>query len=80
MENNLRELREDAAITMSDLAHMCNISYPVIQKIETSNHVPRLDAAYKISKILNKPLTAIWPNSFKIRTETVSLRKISEDA
>lgn len=41
-------IREEKGLTQSQLAEMCNVKQPVIARIESSVHSPRIDSLLKI--------------------------------
>ncbi|MDZ7627356.1 MAG: helix-turn-helix transcriptional regulator [Parvularculaceae bacterium] len=61
MKNRLRELREGAAMTQSELASLADVSRQTIIAVEKSHFDPSLRLAYRLSDILKRPVEEIFP-------------------
>lgn len=71
--NKVKEYRKKAKITQTELAKKAGVSRQSIYAIETQKSEPSLELAFKISHILNIPLTDIfvWENSMDSNSETI---------
>ncbi len=77
MLNNLKSIREEKNLSLQDICSMCGIAKSQIHHLEKGTSSPRLDTAYKISKVLELEVTEIWPNTFIVIEETITIRKLS---
>jgi putative transcriptional regulator len=60
MKNNVKKLRKLYNLTQKDLADKTNVSRQTIIAIEKEKYDPSLKLAFKISRILKKPLESIF--------------------
>lgn len=80
MINNLKEIRNKLGFSLQELGDMCGgISKAQMHMLESEKANPTLTTAYKVSIILQKPVTDIWPNKMKIVEETITVRRIKLD-
>jgi len=75
MKNNLKEFREDAGLTLSQLGGRCGISTGRVRQLEREDANPTLRTAYLISSILTGSVYDIWPDTTEIIEETVTIRR-----
>jgi putative transcriptional regulator len=64
IRNCIRRLRfEHGEMTQQDLAERVNVTRQTINAIELGKYSPSLEVAFKISRVFNKPLEAVfsWP-------------------
>lgn len=59
--NNLKEVREKAGISKSELARLTGVSRQNIYELEADS-VPLLTTAYAMADILEVSIYDIWPN------------------
>lgn len=71
--NKVKEYRKKAKITQTELAKKAGVSRQSIYAIETQKSEPSLELAFKISHILNIPLTEVfvWENSADSNNEAI---------
>ena len=60
MKNSLKVLRAQNDFTQADLAIKLEVSRQTINAIETGKFDPSLPLAFKISKLFNLPIEAIF--------------------
>ncbi|GAC1655379.1 MAG: helix-turn-helix transcriptional regulator [Vulcanimicrobiaceae bacterium] len=64
MKNRLRVLRAEHELSQADLAEKLGIARQTINALETGKYAPSLPLAFKISKLFQQPVEAIFdPNS-----------------
>ena len=78
MKNNLKELRQNAGLSLYALGHLCGVSRQRIFQLEASNSNPRLRTAYKIAVILGVDVEKIWPNDTEFEEETITVRRVKQ--
>ncbi|MED0756875.1 helix-turn-helix transcriptional regulator [Aneurinibacillus thermoaerophilus] len=59
---NLIEARQKAGLTQDELAEKAEISRGMLSNIERGYATPSLQAAYRISKVLKKPIDYLFFN------------------
>ena len=60
MKNNLRELRAAREWSQGDLADKLGVSRQTVNAIETEKYDPSLPLAFKIARIFDQPIEAIF--------------------
>ncbi|HSH45616.1 MAG TPA: helix-turn-helix transcriptional regulator [Longimicrobiales bacterium] len=60
MRNRLRELRSERGWTQADLADRLDVSRQSINAIETGKWDPSLQLAFRISRLFDRPIEAIF--------------------
>jgi len=60
MKNRLKVLRAENDLTQADLAHKLEVSRQTVNAIEKSKFDPSLPLAFKISKLFQMPIEAIF--------------------
>ena len=60
MKNRLRVLRAEREWTQSDLADALGVSRQTIHAIETGKYDPSLPLAFKIARLFDSPIDAIF--------------------
>lgn len=60
MENRLKELRENAGMTQTELAFKAGVTERYIAFLESGDRKPSLTLAGKLAKLLNKPVDYIF--------------------
>ena len=64
MDNKLKEFRNKAKLSKTAVANRAGLSGPgVLYHIEEKLVSPRLDTAYRIAKVLGRPVCEIWPDN-----------------
>ncbi len=62
MENRVRELRAERGWSQADLAGQLDVSRQTVNAIETGKYDPSLPLAFKIARLFEQPIEAIfWP-------------------
>ena len=59
-KNKLKELREQRGYTQEDLAGKAGVSRQTIISIESGRYVPSLELSFKLSKIFNCKIEALF--------------------
>lgn len=62
MKNKLKVLRAERDLTQADLAHILSVSRQTINAIEKGKFDPSLPLAFKMSKLFELPIEAIFEN------------------
>ncbi|MEB8327749.1 helix-turn-helix transcriptional regulator [Flavobacteriaceae bacterium KMM 6897] len=62
MKNRLKVLRAERDLTQADLANKLNVSRQTINAIEKGKFDPSLPLAFKMSKLFELPIEAIFEN------------------
>ena len=62
MKNKLKVLRAEHDLTQADLATKLNVSRQTINAIEKGKFDPSLPLAFKLSKLFELPIEAIFEN------------------
>src|SRR5262249_55758392 len=60
MKNKLRELRAAREWSQSDLADQLGVSRQTVNAIETERYDPSLPLAFKVARLLKKPIEEIF--------------------
>ncbi|MBD8091078.1 helix-turn-helix transcriptional regulator [Pseudomonas edaphica] len=60
MNNQLRQLRAELGWSQADLAQRLGVSRQTINAIETGRYDPSLPLAFKIAKVFERPIEAIF--------------------
>ena len=60
MRNRLRELRSERGWTQADLADRLDVSRQSINAIETGKWDPSLQLAFRIARLFDRPIEAIF--------------------
>ena len=60
MKNRLRVLRAEREWSQAELAHRLKVSRQTVNAIETGKYDPSLPLAFRIAKVLNQPIEAIF--------------------
>ncbi|MFC4763677.1 helix-turn-helix transcriptional regulator [Dyella koreensis] len=60
MENRVRELRGERSWSQADLAERLDVSRQTINAIETGKYDPSLPLAFKIARLFELPIEAIF--------------------
>ncbi len=60
MKNILKELRAEQGWSQSNLATELEVSRQTVNALETGKYDPSLPLAFKISRLFNKPIEAIF--------------------
>ncbi|WP_395600063.1 helix-turn-helix transcriptional regulator [Pseudomonas sp. B19125] len=60
MNNQLRQLRAELGWSQADLAQRLGVSRQTINAIETGRYHPSLPLAFKIAKVFERPIEAIF--------------------
>ncbi len=77
MNNNLKQFRTDASMTLQSLGDAVGSSKTYMHDLESeSSPVPGLLLAYKLAKVLDKTVYDIWPDTVEIVEETIILRRV----
>ncbi len=65
MKNRLKVLRAERDLTQADLANELSVSRQTINAIEKGKFDPSLPLAFKMSKLFQLPIEAIFENDEK---------------
>ena len=76
MENNLKEARQNAKLSLRKLGEMAGCSYAHLHLLETNESNPTLRLAYAVSKVLGLSVYDIWPDTTEIVEETITIRRV----
>lgn len=60
MENKLRFLRSEMKWSQADLAERLDVSRQTINAIETGKYDPSLPLAFKVARLFEQPIEAIF--------------------
>ena len=60
MKNRLRELRAERAWSQADLARELEVSRQTVNALETGKYDPSLPLAFKIARLFEMPIEAIF--------------------
>ena len=60
MNNRLRALREDRGWTQGALADQLGVSRQTVNALETGRYDPSLPLAFRIARLFNQPIEAIF--------------------
>jgi putative transcriptional regulator len=67
VENRLRVLRAERAWSQADLAHRLEISRQSVNAIETGRYDPSLPLAFRIARLFDAPIEAIFSDGVQPR-------------
>ena len=79
IQNCIRKLRfEHDEMTQQDLAARVDVTRQTINAIELGKYSPSLEVAFKIARVFNKPLEAVfsWPEN---AGDSADERRVEED-
>lgn len=77
MKSNLKQLRQEAGLTLQELGDMCGMSKAHMHDLEKeTGSSPKLTSAYAIAKVLGKTVYEIWPDTTEVVEETIIVRRI----
>jgi putative transcriptional regulator len=60
MQNDVRKLREDRALSQGDLAHHLRVSRQTINAIETGRYLPSLPLALAIGRFFDRAVEEVF--------------------
>ena len=60
MKNRLRVLRAEREWSQGELAHRLKVSRQTVNAIETGKYDPSLPLAFRLAKLFDKPIEAIF--------------------
>jgi putative transcriptional regulator len=60
MQNDVRQLREERALSQGDLAHDLGVSRQTINAIETGRYMPSLPLAFAIGRFFGRPIEEVF--------------------
>lgn len=60
MINRLRVLRAERGMSQADLGSALGVSRQAVNAIETGKHDPSLPLAFRIARLFNQPIEAIF--------------------
>lgn len=60
MKNSLRLLRAERSWSQADLADRLNVSRQTVNALETGKYDPSLPLAFKIARLFDRPIEAIF--------------------
>ena len=60
MKNALRALRDERGWTQADLASRLGVSRQTVNAIETGKYDPSLPLAFRIARLFDRPIEAIF--------------------
>jgi putative transcriptional regulator len=60
MQNDVRKLREDLALSQGDLAKHLNVSRQTVNAIETGRYLPSLPLALAIGRYFGKAIEEVF--------------------
>lgn len=80
MKSNLKQLRNDAGLSLSEIGDMCGRSIAQIHRLESDKANPTLATAYGIATALDVAVEDIWPNTVEMVDETITVRRIRTEA
>ena len=79
MKNNLKLFREQANLTLQELADMYGGTKSHCWALEKGTSMPTLPTAYAIACVLDMTVYEIWPDETEIVTETITVRRVKLD-
>jgi putative transcriptional regulator len=74
---NLIEARKDQNLTQEELAEKAKLSRGMLSNIERGYALPSLPVAYRIAKVLNRPIEYLF---FDVDAQKMSKRKSEKPA
>ena len=63
MKNSLRVLRAERAWSQAELGERLQVSRQAVNAIETEKHDPSLPLAFRIARLFDRPIEAIFEDS-----------------
>ena len=60
MQNDVRKLREDRALSQGDLAKQLGVSRQTVNSIETGKYLPSLPLALAIGRFFGRPVEEVF--------------------
>lgn len=63
MKNSLRELRAERRWSQAELAERLDVSRQTVNAIETGRHDPSLPLAFKLARLFELPIEAIFDDT-----------------
>jgi putative transcriptional regulator len=60
MQNDVRRLREERALSQGDLAKQLGVSRQTVNAIETGKYLPSLPLAFAIGRFFGRPLEEVF--------------------
>ena len=65
MKCMLKVILDEKGMTQKELAELVNVSTPTISSIAKNQSIPKLDLAFKISRVLGVKIEDIWIYEYK---------------
>ena len=65
MQNDVRKLREDSALSQGDLAKQLGVSRQTVNAIETGKYLPSLPLAFAIGRFFDRRVEEIFRDDDK---------------
>ena len=65
MQNDVRKLREDRALSQGDLAKQLGVSRQTVNAIETGKYLPSLPLAFAIGRVFDRRVEEIFRDDDK---------------
>ncbi len=66
MQNEVRRLREDRALSQGDLARHLGVSRQTVNAIETGKYLPSLPLALAIGRFFGRPVEEVFHDESKV--------------
>jgi putative transcriptional regulator len=63
MQNDVRKLREDRALSQGDLAKQLGVSRQTVNSIETGKYLPSLPLALAIGRFFGRPVEEVFDDN-----------------
>jgi putative transcriptional regulator len=63
MQNDVRKLREDRALSQGDLARHLGVSRQTVNSIETGKYLPSLPLAFAIGRFFGRPVEEVFDDN-----------------
>ena len=63
MQNDVRRLREDRALSQGDLARHLGVSRQTVNSIETGKYLPSLPLAFAIGRFFGRPVEEVFDDN-----------------
>jgi putative transcriptional regulator len=63
MQNDVRKLREDRALSQGDLARHLGVSRQTVNSIETGKYLPSLPLALAIGRFFGRPVEEVFDDN-----------------
>jgi transcriptional regulator with XRE-family HTH domain len=74
--NNIKELRKVKKLSLDALADAIGVRKSTVWNLEQGLSYPQLDNAYKMAKVLNVGVYDVWPVTFEMIEETITIHRI----